>query len=387
MSALDYSNFEPNEQYPLIKAISKKKASIINKAHDKFVSNFSEKLINGKSKMEKNRALDVSKQIWQFLADSASYGFNASHALCVGLDGLYGAFLKANYPYEFYETALEFYSQKKDADKVSKLSLELEEFYDVFGITIADLKFGGDNRRYTLDKENKCIYPSLMGVKNINENVANVMYEFGFKQLDQYKDFVDIYAKILENKCGVDKTHIETLIKIQYFKDFGSVSKLLRAYHSWLFAFKNKQYSKERLPESVLNIVKHFAGKETAKQYSNVDKIKLWKFVLEITKDEPLPLETVLSTELDLLGKIISPIPNNVSVGEVSARSWKKPVMLFKSWKNGSEGWLKVYDKKEMPNKRDIVLIYNPSKIKERFAGKMVDQFYVNVCVLKKAKK
>ena len=37
-------------------------------------------------------------KVWQIIEDATSYGFNSSHAVCVALDSLYGAYLKAHFP-------------------------------------------------------------------------------------------------------------------------------------------------------------------------------------------------------------------------------------------------------------------------------------------------
>lgn len=51
--------------------------------------------------------------------ENTSYLFNASHAVCVALDSLYGAYLKAHYPLEFYTALLSNYAQKGDKDRIS----------------------------------------------------------------------------------------------------------------------------------------------------------------------------------------------------------------------------------------------------------------------------
>ena len=88
--------------------------------------------------------------------DAGSYAFNASHSYCVGGDGAEIAYCKANYPFETYEVCLNWFYKKGDKDKVALLQQEMKEG---FGIQVGSLEWGNDNRKFTLDKDNNCIYP------------------------------------------------------------------------------------------------------------------------------------------------------------------------------------------------------------------------------------
>ena len=61
----------------------------------------------------------ATEKVWTIINDATSYLFNASHAVCVALDSLYGAYLKAHYPLEFYTALLSNYAQKGDKDRIS----------------------------------------------------------------------------------------------------------------------------------------------------------------------------------------------------------------------------------------------------------------------------
>ena len=121
-----------------------------------------------------NGNLDGFDKAFQVMNDAGSYAFNASHSYCVGNDGVELAYLKAYYPYEFYECALNRYDKKKNKDKVARLKQEMKE---AFNIDVGELKFGLDNTKFTYDKENHCINPTLTEKKRMGKNVAEKLYK------------------------------------------------------------------------------------------------------------------------------------------------------------------------------------------------------------------
>ena len=87
MKTLQYAGFTAPESYAAIKAISKKHPEKVLPLKERFLTNFGAKT-------------DVrsAEKVWQIIEDATSYGFNSSHAVCVALDSLYGAYLKAHHP-------------------------------------------------------------------------------------------------------------------------------------------------------------------------------------------------------------------------------------------------------------------------------------------------
>ena len=109
MKILQSAGFTAPDSYAAIKAISKKKAEKVLKLKEQFMEGFT-KLTGDPAATEK---------VWTIINDATSYLFNASHAVCVALDSLYGAHLKAHYPLEFYTALLSNYAQKGDKDRIS----------------------------------------------------------------------------------------------------------------------------------------------------------------------------------------------------------------------------------------------------------------------------
>ncbi len=109
MKILQSAGFTAPDSYAAIKAISKKKAEKVLKLKEQFMEGFT-RLTGDPAATEK---------VWTIINDATSYLFNASHAVCVALDSLYGAYLKAHYPLEFYTALLSNYAQKGDKDRIS----------------------------------------------------------------------------------------------------------------------------------------------------------------------------------------------------------------------------------------------------------------------------
>lgn len=198
-----------------------------------------------------------------FATDSGFVVHNCSHSYCMALDSTYQAWQKAHYPYEFYEVLLQEFSDKGKKDKVAALK---QEMLRGFGIKEGDYKFGIDNRKFTADKDNKQIIPSLLSLKGMSKKVAEDLYELS-KQ--SYSDFYDLWKAMLK-KASLQKDIIETLIKIDYFKQFGEIKTLLHYQQIFEYLYERVQFSKNDVSEHYLKYVAKYS-KETDKQYRDFD--------------------------------------------------------------------------------------------------------------------
>ena len=87
MKTLQFAGFTAPESYSAIKAIAKKHPEKVLPLKARFLEGFAVKA-----------DLPSAEKVWQIIEDATSYGFNSSHAVCVALDSLYGAWLKAHHP-------------------------------------------------------------------------------------------------------------------------------------------------------------------------------------------------------------------------------------------------------------------------------------------------
>lgn len=226
MQALSMAGLPMDETYPIIKAISKKKVAVINSAKERFLKGFAEYIIEHDNTSTED-APGVAEQVWQVIIDSSQYSFNSSHAACVALDALYGAYLKAHYPYEYYTTLLDHYSEKGNKDKVALIKAEMKR---CFGISIVPAKFRQDNRSFFVDKEHKQISDALTSVKHVGKPVANELYKMRDMQFDS---FIDLLLYMDSKKKVFNARVTRILIMMDYFSEFGSRGKLLTIYNAF----------------------------------------------------------------------------------------------------------------------------------------------------------
>ena len=293
MSVLAYAGFPMDECYGIIKAIAKKHPEKVKPLKERFIAGFKQKIIADDNIPEKE-AQEASEKVWQIINDSCGYGFNSAHAYCMSIDSLYCAYLKANYPYEFYETLLQFHSDRGEKDKVAALKSEMET---AFGIKEGQYKFGRDNRKFVMDKENHCIQPSLLSIKGLSQGFANDLYELGKEHFDS---FFELLPRLKALKTG-NSAKIDTLIRLNYFSDFGDIGKLLMIVKIY------EQYAESTIikKEKCLidrEIMLRFAT-ETEKQYRIIDKKKFVSYLCDNSIPEPYTLAQRLEDEQELLGR------------------------------------------------------------------------------------
>lgn len=259
----------------------------------------------------------------------------------------------------------EYEDTKKDLDKVSGF---IKEMKSAFGISLGEIKWGNDNRTYVEDKENHVILPSLKTVKFMNDEISHKLYDLYLNHKD-IKDFPSIYKLLSETK-GIDKRAIRILVEINYFKDFGKRSKLLKFIDLVENKYNKKTYNKEKTDSLTLNIIKNFAQsghEDNKKTYRNIDFDKLFNFLFNTIPDTDLPILDVFRLEYMYTGNILTPIGNNF-VGIIEARSYKKPLILFKSMRNNSSTWVEIdMPMASIPKKGSVVLLRDVEVIKNRY--------------------
>lgn len=262
MATLAYAGFPSDETYGIIKAISKKKPAVVKPLKERFLKGFSDKILQRET-VTLDEALEMSDKVWKIIEDSSGYGFNASHAYSYALDSAYCAYLKSHYPLYFYETLLRHFAAKKNKDKVAKLKHEMGF---AFNIKDGGMQFGKDNRSFVADTETNSIYPDLAGIKHMSNNLANDLYDM---RDNTYETFTDLLIDLTENTCA-NKTHIEILIKLNYFSRFGGNNELLEIYKNFLTG-KN-QYKKTYVEKTKIKRTEALKEEELQIRSSDISK-------------------------------------------------------------------------------------------------------------------
>lgn len=298
MKIFSWLGIPMKDSYDTIKKISKKKlkGEALKHVEDTLKQHWSENIGN----------LDNFDPVYKVIKDSARYSFNAPHALAMANDSLYEAWMKAHHTSKFYEETLNHYQAKGDKNKVNDLIKEAKTF---FGYSMASYEYGKDNSKFTIDDETKTIYPNLSSVKGIGEKAVLDMVAISKQGID---NFVDIYKSI--KGTSINASVFEKLVKIGYFKKFGSVKQLLsimKIYDDWKGSNGNgrKTISKADIPKLGLDgiNIRRYAtdvtksAKVSDKQFTNVDWIGIVKELASKVPDEEFGILQLVKFQYEVL--------------------------------------------------------------------------------------
>lgn len=334
------------EAYSVLKAISKKKIEVIQSIEIEFKEKLL-KYVSDDTSISDEKKMSIIANLWQMFVDSSAYGFNSSHSLSVTMDSLYTAWVKANYPIEFYEVVLDTFSEDKNTEKVALLK---NEAFRYKGITVPVMRYGQNNTKFTANNDTNEIYQSLMSVKALNKNTAETIYEIS-KQFPKPKSFFELYKIMKEN--GLSKTHIVNLSKIGYFLNIESN----KAKCIWLCdnydKINKKTLKKDKIDElfksinpdkSIMdfyNDLKELSKKETEKQMTFEEGV-LSEYLYSIIKINECDTLEQMYWECELLGTTTDNVEDDFMLGRVVKYNPSTNKILFKHIRSSSEQWVKL---------------------------------------------
>ena len=275
MNVMAWAGIPIKETYDVIKNIAKKRYEKVLANKDKFIDGMMKRLMNIE-KMNKDKSSEIANMTWKIIEDSSRYSFNASHSYSVAGDSIYGAWLKAHYPVEFYEVFLQMMEEDGNKDRLNLAKKEAESF---FHIKFPKLKFGQDNRKIIGDTEKNEITQSIKSLKGFGTKISDDM--FNLHSIFNGKTFVELLVCAEENKLISSK--FEQLIKIGYFEDFGGEKKLLNIFNEFKSGkFRYSNTLKDKTKENRLKELKEIEQWMPDKYFSIFEKINC---ELEITGD------------------------------------------------------------------------------------------------------
>lgn len=341
MNTLNYAGFPLDECYGIIKSIAKKHPEKVRPLKSRFIEGFKKRIMEDDN-IPEEEAAEMSARVWQIIDDSCGYGFNSAHAYCMALDSLYCAWLKAHYPYEFYEVLLQVFSDKGKKDKVQALKQEMQV---AFGIKEGEYKFGVDNRKFVADKVNHKINPSLLSIKGLSQDCANELYELS--QSKHFDNFCDLLTAMKSLK-SMDSSKIDTLIKIDYFSDFGPSGTLLRIVQLYNKFAGRKSLKKENcdLPQELIE--KHCT--ETPKQIRITDSDALMRDLCAMVPKVDAPIQSRIKWQFECLGYCNLTLPEKKNFGYVIDinTTWSPRIQVYQVWDGKIETYKiqkKMYEK------------------------------------------
>ncbi len=192
--------------YTCIKAISKKKESLINANHDAFIV----------GAVENGLAEKDADDIWNLIVKFAGYGFNKSHSTAYALVAFQTAYLKAHYPVEFMAALLSSDISGRNFKRKDALVEHMEDC-DRMNIEVAPPNVNKSGSDFTVGDGK--IYFALSAIKGCG-GATGVSIEEERKKNGPYKDIYDFCERVDQSACS--KSAIETLIKAGAMDIFGA---------------------------------------------------------------------------------------------------------------------------------------------------------------------
>lgn len=209
-----------------------------------------------KSDKPREIAEKEAKEFLQIIEDSSNYQFGYNHSTGYSMIGYVCGYLRYYYPLEFIAA----YLNNANNDDDIKAGTELAKLYQ---IQIYPIKFGHSRSFYSCDKKNNKIYKGVASVKNLNENVAEQLFQLS--QDNKYNNFIDLLIDMSE-KTSINSRQLDILIKLNYFSDFGEINELLYYTHYFSKLFDKKKGYKKQMKLSTA--IKNEIDKGLLEKYS-----------------------------------------------------------------------------------------------------------------------
>lgn len=359
MSFLIWLGIPESDSYGVLKKIAKKKFT------EKELEELHEQLTKGWT--DKIGTEDGFSTMWQIVEDNAKYSFNSSHSLSVGLDSLYGAYLKSHYPLQYYTVV--FNNYEGDTERTAKLTEELK----YFNINLKQPKFRYAQSGYSMDKDTNTIYKGLSSIKYLNSRVADELYSL---RDNQYVSFIDLLIDL--KSTSINSRQLDILCKLDFFSEFGKRQYLLDTIEIFNKLYSKKTFKKDSLPISE-NIMRKFANKESDKQFRDVDTLGLCKFLVSTIPNEDMEIKDIIKAELEFYGST-SYMNDELEEGVLIATAIDvkySPKIRFLNPHTGNSQVLKINKKTFKRNPLelgDMIMVYG---LTEKFKKTKIDDKWV----------
>ncbi len=196
----------------LRRAMSKKKAAVMEKERQSFVYGNEEEGVPGCIK--NGISEEVAIKIYDEMTDFAKYAFNKSHAAAYAVVAYQTAYLKYYYPTEFMAAMLS--SVMDNSSKVAEYiyscrSMGIEILPPDINEGFSDFSAAGDDIRY-----------GLTAIKSVGRPIISAIIEEREKN-GKFNDIDEFISRTTDH--GVNKRAIENFIKCGAFDSFGATRK------------------------------------------------------------------------------------------------------------------------------------------------------------------
>lgn len=246
-----------------------------------------------------------AKEFLKIIESSAKYQFGFNHSTGYSMVGYLGAYFRYYYPLEFCTSYLN--CAEKDEDIYDGTMLAKSK-----GFSIKSPKFRVSSADFTCDKATNTIYKGIKSIKDMSSQNGIDLYNLRDKK---YDSFVDLIIDL--KGTSVKSNQLLTLVKINFFSEFGSVKKLLSiidCYNEWKGSAGTGRKTIKKSDISLLGLdnmdISKYAtdvlqkGNISKTQYSNVDWIGIVKELSNGISDEEYSILQLAKFQYEILGYV-----------------------------------------------------------------------------------
>jgi DNA polymerase-3 subunit alpha len=221
---------ELSRAYATIKAISKKKAEVIDQGRDQFI----------KGSVECGLERDRAVKIFDLIVFFGGYGFNKSHSTAYALVAYQTAYLKAHYPTEYMAAVL---SNEMDGQERDKFFIEHIEDCRRMGIEVLPPNVNEGQLTFQVASEGR-IHFGLGAIKGVGFKAVEAIIK-AREERGPYTSLDDFFERVSTKEVGAGC--VETLIHAGAFDFLGARrSQLLAILPRALQAGQAKQEDRKR---------------------------------------------------------------------------------------------------------------------------------------------
>ena len=245
-----------------------------------------------------SKSAEVIKPFLQTILDASSYAFSWNHSDAYSCIGYINGYLRYYYPLEFLTSAFNTFSD--NAVKTQAIT----QYAKKRGIKIKAPKFGHSQNVYVCDKETNTIYKGLDSIKSMQTIAADIMNEI---YAQEPKDFIDVLFLCESVKIDgkrINSKSMDILVDIGFFSEYGNINTLKRIRY-WYDKFaKRKTIKKDDCEDWLIDIIRPNAGKETEKQFSDINKPQLLRDIDNVLPPQDDNIQLLIKKQIELLGYV-----------------------------------------------------------------------------------
>ena len=315
------------------RAIGKKNKAVIDKAMPEILDGYCRN-----SDKPRAEAEEEAKEFLKVIEDASAYSFGYNHATGYSLLSYLCGYYKHYYPEQFIAAYLKNAANDDDINTGRAMA-------KARGIRMTKPCFRQDNRTFYIDPVNHTISDSLASVKGIGVKDAEAL----FKLKDGvYGTFVELLRDMTLSTGALNTAVIEKLIKLDYFREFGSIKRLLYLYNEF---YNGPHCFKTTLvPASQQKRMDELIALETGDRsgvdgfLSDMFATKPNKYTDMIDKDDPLD---VVRYECELIGSPMTVLPSSYkgTYAVLDVDTKYSPKVRLQSLTTGNVGMMKVLKK------------------------------------------